>query len=172
MKAEQSISLDFESVNSTTEWAECRKHVAKSHIVKQNLVATRRVTLASEAKTLTPTNGNTARWESERKRSRCSSTRKKLKVKIFRLHMQFSFSCSSKGGRQGKQKGRSRKEGEEKIFFLLLLPLKAKILAYFSKYTIFVSLLCNTNNYLLASKHLNWKKKSLISQLGGDSWGF
>lgn len=64
MKAEQSISLDFESVNSTTERAECRKHVVKSHTVKQNLVATRRVTLASEAKTLTPTNGNTAHWES------------------------------------------------------------------------------------------------------------
>lgn len=64
MKAEQSISPDFESVNSTTERAECRKHVAKSHTVKQNLVATRRVTLASEAKTLTPTNGNTAHRES------------------------------------------------------------------------------------------------------------
>lgn len=86
-KAEQSISPDSQSVNSTTERAECRKHVAKSHTVKQNLVATRRVTLASEAKTLTPTNGNTAHWESKEKRSRCSSMRKKLKVKIFRLHM-------------------------------------------------------------------------------------
>lgn len=80
VKAEQSISLDSQSVNSTTEWAECRKHVAKSHTVKQNLVATRRVTLASEAKTLTPTKRNTAHWESKEKRSRCSSMRKKLKV--------------------------------------------------------------------------------------------
>lgn len=87
VKAEQSISLDSQSVNSTTERAECRKHVAKSHTVKQNLLAMRRVTLASEAKTLTPTNGNTAHWEGKEKRSRCSSMRKKLKVKIFRLHM-------------------------------------------------------------------------------------
>lgn len=67
--------------------AECRKPGVKSHAVKQNLLATRRVTLASEAKTLRATNGNTARWENRRKRSRCSSTRKKLKVEIFRLHM-------------------------------------------------------------------------------------
>lgn len=34
VKAEQPISLDSQSVNSTREWAECSKHVAKSHASK------------------------------------------------------------------------------------------------------------------------------------------
>lgn len=145
VEAEQSTSPDSESVNSTTERAECRKPGVKSRAVKQNLLATRRVTLASEAKTLTATNGNTARWENRRKRSRCSSTRKKLKVEIFRLHMQFSFSSSSKGGTQGKQKGWQRREGEEN-FFLLPHPPKGTRLVSVPKHTILVSPLCNTSH--------------------------